>query len=146
MSIISSKKEISEDLLLKEYAQTLKDIRNRIKEAQVKSILSVNKELLKLYWYIGETITEKQKISNWGTKVIEQLANDLQSSFPGMSGFSKRNVFRMRAFFLAYQKVPQAVAQLDNLPIFNIPWGHNAILLENRSSFLSYKTKMLCSS
>ena len=54
MSIISSKKEISEDLLLKEYAQTLKDIRNRIKEAQAKSILSVNKELLKLYWYIGE--------------------------------------------------------------------------------------------
>ncbi|CDK30838.1 hypothetical protein [Candidatus Babela massiliensis] len=52
--IISSKKEISKALLLKEYAQTLKYIRNRIKEAQAKSILSVNKELLKLYWYIGE--------------------------------------------------------------------------------------------
>src|SRR3546814_19662963 len=96
MSIISSKKEISKDLLLKEYAQTLKDIKSRIKKAQAKSILSVNKELLKLYWYIGETITEKQKICNWGDKVIEKLAQDLQNSFPGMKGFSKINVFRMR--------------------------------------------------
>ncbi|CDK30839.1 PDDEXK nuclease domain-containing protein [Candidatus Babela massiliensis] len=83
---------------------------------------------------------------HWGTKVIEQLANDLQSSFPGMGGFSKRNVFRMRAFYLAYQKVPQAVAQLDNLPIFNIPWGHNAILLEkikNNKERLWYAQKTI---
>lgn len=102
--------------------------------------------MLKLYWYIGETITKKQKISNWGTKVIEQLANDLQSSFPGMGGFSKRNVFRIRAFYLAYQKVPQLVAQLDDLPIFNIPWGHNAVLLEkikNNKERLWYAQKII---
>ncbi len=134
MSIISSKKEISKDLLLKEYAQTLKDIKSRIKKAQAKSILSVNKELLKLYWYIGETITEKQKISNWGDKVIEKLAQDLQNSFPGMKGFSKINVFRMRAFYLAYEIVSQAATQFADLPIFNIPWFHNVIIIHKIKS------------
>jgi hypothetical protein len=58
------------------------------------------------------------------------LAKDLQNAFPGIGGFSERNLVRMRAFYLAYANPPQAVAELENLPIFKILWGHNAVLLE----------------
>lgn len=64
-----------------------------------------------------------------GTNIIENFAKDLQSSFPGASGFSPRNVFRMRAFYLAYEKVSQPATQIEDLPIFNIPWFHNVIII-----------------
>lgn len=112
------------------YAQAFLHIKKQIQEAQVKAALSVNTELIKLYWSIGKMISEKQKANSWGTKIIEQLARDLQKSFPGIEGFSRTNVFRMRAFFLAYSEVPQAVGQIDLLPFFSIPWGHNAVILE----------------
>jgi len=114
----------------KEYAQVLLNIKNQVKKTQIKAALSANKELILLYWSIGKTIAEKQKDNKWGTNIIEQLAKDLQNTFPDMTGFSQRNVFRMQAFFLAYEKVPQAVAEIADLPIFRIPWGHNAVLLE----------------
>lgn len=114
----------------KEYAQVLLNIKNQVKKTQIKAALSANKELILLYWSIGKTIAEKQKDNKWGTNIIEQLAKDLQNTFPDMTGFSQRNVFRMQAFFLAYEKVPQAVAEITDLPIFSIPWGHNAVLLE----------------
>lgn len=113
----------------KEYAETLASIKKQIQEAQTKAIFSVNKELIKLYWAIGKAITEKQEKSGWGTNVIENLAKDLQNSFPGMSGFSRANVFNMRAFYQAYEKVQQPARQFEDLPIFHIPWWHNIVLL-----------------
>jgi len=61
---------------------------------------------------------------------LERVAKDLQNNFPGIEGFSRTNLFRMRALYTAYAKVPQVVGQLEQLPIFSIPWGHNVILLE----------------
>ena len=72
----------------KNYVQTLAEIKSHIKEAQVKAALSANKELLKLYWYIGKTINEHQRQNNWKAGDLEKLAKDLQNSFPGMAGFS----------------------------------------------------------
>ena len=117
-------------LSIKDYAQTLLDLKKKIQEAQIKATMAANKELIKLYWYIGKTIVDRQRESAWGSNVIECLAKDLQNSFPGLGGFSRTNVFRMKAFFEAYEKIPQAVGQLENLPIFDIPWGHNALLIE----------------
>lgn len=114
----------------KEYIETLVILKKQVQEAQIKSALAANKELIALYWRIGKTIAEKQKKSSWGSNIIERLANDLQKEFPGIAGFSRRNVFRMQAFYLAYQKVPQLVAQFENHVIFNIPWGHNVLILE----------------
>lgn len=113
----------------KEYAQVLGDIKKQVQTAQIKAALAANKELIKLYWSIGKIIAEKQEISGWGSSVIERLAKDIQNSFPGLGGFSRANIFNMRAFYLAYEKVQQAVGQLDELPIFHIPWGHNVVLI-----------------
>src|SRR5438874_2367423 len=86
----------------KEYAQTLMSIKQQVQQAQIKATLSVNKELMILYWSIGKVIAEKQTADGWGTKTIEQLAQDLQNEFPGIGGFSRANVFRMKSFFLSY--------------------------------------------
>ncbi len=127
------------------YGKLLKDLKDRIRTAQVKAALSVNRELLKLYWEIGEAIVGKQQKEGWGSKVIDRLADDLQQAFPGLTGFSRANVYRMRSFYIAYkiqivaqavrqsraQFVPQAVGQLSPpKPILEIPWGHNVLLLE----------------
>jgi len=98
-----------------EYTETLIEIIKQIRESQTKAILSVNKELLKLYWTIGKIILEKQTTSDWGSNIIETLAKDIQKSFPGMAGFSRSNIFYMRAFYLAYEKVQQAAGQLENI-------------------------------
>lgn len=122
----------------KEYADTLAGLKKQIQESQLRAITSVNKELVRLYWTIGKTIVERQKNSGWGSNFIEKLAKDLQNSFPGVEGFSRRNVFRMRAFYLEYQLVPPAVAQIDELGnlgvLAQIPWSHNVILMEKLDS------------
>jgi len=118
------------DFSTQEYVATLAEIKKQIKQAQVKAIISVNKELLALYWFIGKTVVEREQKDGWGTQVIEKLAQDLQHEFPGIKGFSRSNVFSMKAFYLAYQPIVQeAPGQLQNLPVFIIPWWHNVILL-----------------
>lgn len=116
--------------LPEEYTQTLVELKRQIQEAQIKAISSVNRELLKLYWSVGKIIVDRQKRSGWGSSVIEQLAKDLQNEFPSVKGFSRTNIFRMRAFYLAYEKVPAPPGQFEELPVFSIPWWHNVVLLE----------------
>lgn len=123
----------------KGYARFLSAVKERIRNTQVKAALSANQELIRLYWDIGHRITERQEKEGWGSAVIERLAGDLQKAFPGVEGFSTRNIWRMRAFYLAYSKnLPQAVAE--------IPWGHNVILLEKLKDpveRLSYAQKII---
>ncbi len=113
-----------------EYGHILTHLKKEIKEAQIKAALAANKELIKLYWSIGQTIVEKQSAYGWGSGFIEQLAKDLKSAFPGIKGFSRANLFRMKAFFLAYEKVAQDVRQIESTPVFQIPWGHNVTILQ----------------
>jgi len=119
------------------YREFLEGIKSRIRSAQVKAALSANRELISLYWDIGKSIVERQDRDGWGKAVVERLAADLQTEFPGDSGFSPGNVWRMRAFYLAYTKgaanLSRAVTDLDgiNLPraMTEIPWGQNLELL-----------------
>ena len=113
-----------------EYIDIFKNIKQQIAQAQVKAVLAVNKELIKLYWAIGQTISVQQKIQGWGSKALEILAQDIQQDFPGLAGFSRSNIFRMQAFYAAYEIVAQPVRQLEDLPIFNIPWGQNLVIMQ----------------
>ncbi len=120
----------SANLVPKEYAKFLNHIKKDILQTQLKAALSVTKELTLLYWRIGKELSEKTASEEWGTKVVEKLANDLQNAFPGIAGFSKSNIFRMRSFFVAYDNCRTAARQLEESPITMIPWGHNVVLLE----------------
>jgi predicted nuclease of restriction endonuclease-like (RecB) superfamily len=107
------------------YAELLKQLKERIRTAQVKAALAVNAELVCLYWEIGNTILNRQNQEGWGTKVVDRLAHDLKTAFPDMSGFSPRNLKYMRKFAETYPDktiVQQVAAQ--------IPWWHNVILLD----------------
>ena len=107
------------------YASFLRSLKDRIRTAQVRAALAVNKELVLLYWQIGKEILERQDIVGWGAKVISKLTKDLKAEFPRMKGFSTRNLKYMRAFAGAYPDesiVQQAAAQ--------IPWFHNCVLLD----------------
>lgn len=120
------------------YAELLADLKARIASAQVKAALAVNRELISLYWETGKTIVARQRQEGWGKGVIEHLARDLHRAFPGMSGFSASNIWRMRAFYLAYCREVTILAQpVRELPpdqppeaMLDIPWGHNIVLVE----------------
>ncbi len=106
------------------YGEWLVDLKGRIHNAQQRATLAVNRELVQLYWQIGNDILNRQAQQGWGAKVIERLAHDLRTAFPDMKGFSRANLMYMRAFAEAWPDsaiVQQAVGQL--------PWGHNLVLL-----------------
>ncbi len=111
-------------MLDKEYISFLSDIKNKIKQAQIKAAIKVNEELLRLYWDIAKMIVAKQKESKWGDGIIEKISKDLKKEFPSLKGFSVRNLKYMKQWYLFYEKGQQAVAQ-----IFKIPWGHNIVII-----------------
>lgn len=112
--------------LLAGYREFLTDLKGRIRSAQIKAALSVNSEMIALYWEIGKGIIERQEGSGWGDAMIKRLSQDLRRDFPAMKGFSRTNLYRMRAFYLAYQEQPEFVPQL----VGQIPWGHNLVIFE----------------
>jgi predicted nuclease of restriction endonuclease-like (RecB) superfamily len=93
------------------YPAFLESLKSRVQQAQTKAMLSVNRELIKLYWDIGRQIAERQEQEGWGKNVVDRLAADIQKAFPGIRGFSASNVSRMRAFFLAYARGRENSAQ-----------------------------------
>jgi predicted nuclease of restriction endonuclease-like (RecB) superfamily len=97
-----------------------KDIKARVRAAQLKAGLAVNRELVLLYWHIGREILARQKQEGWGAKVIDRLSRDLAHEFPDMRGFSPRNLLFMRAFADGYAD-ETIVKQLVSL----LPWGHD---------------------
>jgi predicted nuclease of restriction endonuclease-like (RecB) superfamily len=84
------------------YGELLEDLKSRIRSAQVRAAVAVNRELIGLYWDIGRAIVERQQREEWGSAVIERLSRDLRAAFPEVQGFSPRNLWRMRALYVAY--------------------------------------------
>lgn len=112
------------------YDQFFAELKERIRTAQVKAALAVNRELVLLYWGIGRDILQRQLEQGWGAKVIDRLSHDLRNAFPTMKGFSSRNLKYMRALAEAYpdeEFVQQVAAQ--------IPWFHNCVILDKINHF-----------
>jgi predicted nuclease of restriction endonuclease-like (RecB) superfamily len=107
------------------YSELLQEIKERIRSAQVQASLSVNRELILLYWSIGRDLSQRFQNEGWGTKINERLAKDLQAAFPGVEGFSPRNLRYMRAFAEAWPE-QEILQQL----IAKLPWGHNLRVLD----------------
>src|SRR5258705_9988116 len=89
-----------------DYPAFLESLKSRVQQAQTKAMLSVNRELIQLYWDIGREIIQRQEREGWGKGIVDRLADDIQRAFPGLQGFSPVNVWRMRAFYLAYRPDP----------------------------------------
>src|SRR5262249_437567 len=107
------------------YPAFLAELKQRIRTARLHAALSVNRELILLYWSIGRDILARQHAQAWGSTVLDRLAADLRRTFPEMTGISGRNLKYMRALADAWPQeefVQRVVAQL--------PWGHNVSLLD----------------
>lgn len=134
------------------YKVWLSEWKARIKSAQIKAAIRVNTELLGLYWSLGRDIVAKQEVAAWGDGLIPRLSKDLKQAFPDLTGFSQRNLFYVRKWYLLYRGlneiipqieesidgviVQQVAAQLQGLDkeifvsVFFTPWGHHQVILD----------------
>jgi predicted nuclease of restriction endonuclease-like (RecB) superfamily len=109
----------------KSYHELLLELKTKIRTAQVRAMVTVNRQLVLLYWEIGQSILARQRQANWGDKILKQLAVDLKTEFPNMEGFSMTNLKYMRQFARSYTQFPIGQAPLDQLS-----WYHNITLLQ----------------
>ena len=142
------------------YRDWLKELKEKVRQAQIKAAVKVNTTLLEFYWELGADIVEKQKTAKWGSGFIQQLSKDMQEEFPGIKGFSDRNIEGVRKWYLFYAEEviisQQLVAKFKNktkeqlmpqseiIKIFQIPWGHNLVIIskcKNTEEALFYVTK-----
>ena len=110
------------------YKNYISSMKEDVRKAQIKATVSVNKELILLYWRIGKQILEMQEKEKWGSKVVEKISKDLKETFPDMKGFSPRNLTYMQTFVKSYpdyEFTQQLAAQ--------IPWFHNCLILDKLS-------------
>jgi predicted nuclease of restriction endonuclease-like (RecB) superfamily len=108
-----------------EYIKLLDSLKQKIRTAQIKAALSVNAEMIGLYWEIGKSILDRQQQEGWGQNVINRLSDDLKASFPDMKGFSPRNLGYMKKFAAVY---PDSAILQE--PLAKITWYHNITLLD----------------
>lgn len=108
-----------------QFKSFVSDIKNRILKGQYEALKSVNQELISLYWDIGKNIVKKQEEYGWGKSIVQNLSEELQKEFVGMKGFSERNLWSMRNFYIEYQ---------DNLKLqtlsAQIGWSHNVAIFQ----------------
>lgn len=99
-----------------EYRDWLKEIKQRLRQAQVKAAVQVNTALLTFYWELGADIVERQKSAQWGSGFLKQLSADLMEEFPDMKGFSYRNIRSIRQWYLFYSEgVPNLATGCDQI-------------------------------
>lgn len=118
--IKKGRKNMTKELDSNNYAALIQTLKTEISQARIRAHLSVNKEMISLYWRIGNQILDRQDKEGWGTKVIENISKDLRKAFPEMKGLSYQNISYMRQFAIEYREqefLQQAIGE--------IPWGHN---------------------
>lgn len=117
--------------LTTDYQRFITRVTDHVQQLQLRATVHVNAELMALYWQIGKDLAQGKGV--WGKSTIEQLAHDLQHIFPGIAGFSRINLLRMRAFYQAYATMSQPTQKQYGFPpdiCLQIPWGHNIVLFE----------------
>ena len=107
------------------YSQVLAALKARVLQAQYHALQTVNRDMIQLYWDIGRTIVEQQQRRGWGEGVVERLSKDLKVEFPGVAGFSSRNLRYMKLFYSTYKDNPK----LQPL-VAEIGWSHNLLILD----------------
>lgn len=116
-----------------EYAEWLKSVKSRYRQAQVKAAIKVNRELLRFYWALAGDIVAMNIEEHWGKGVMKQLSLDLRASFPEQTGFSLTNlkyVKRWYEFYCGAEEIGQQVVDQLGIPsaFDKIPWGHHIMI------------------
>ena len=100
-----------------EYADWIAELKHRYRSAQVKASVRVNSEKLLFNWQLGRDLVQKKAEEKWGAGVVEQVSLDLQREFPNAEGFSVRNIWYMKQWYLFYNqidtKLQRPVAEIE---------------------------------
>lgn len=107
-----------------DYEDKFSEIVQMISQSRDRAYQTVNTLLIDLYWKIGGYISEKIEKTEWGDSIVAQLADYIAKTQPGLRGFAKSNLFRMRQFYETYRG-NEIVAPL----VRQLPWTHNLIIL-----------------
>jgi len=120
-----------------EYKIWINELKKQVRSVQIKAAIAVNSELIKFYWDLGKSISEKQ--AEWGSKFLENLSSDLQDEFPEMKGFSVTNLKYCKLFYNYFAIRPQLEDDLQNIKspqleddlnfVKQIPWGHIKLII-----------------
>ncbi len=128
---------MKELLSSKDYRQFIISIKQRIQASQIKAAVAINRELLELYWFLGQQILEKQESAKWGGGFLKQMSQDLLTEFPAIKGFSYQNLKSIRQWYEFWNGEmsigKQPVSQLEikgKQLVFQIPWGHNILIIQ----------------
>ena len=117
---------VKEAALPTDYVRWIQTVKDRVRAAQLRTMVAVNVEQLLLYWDIRHDILERQKNEGWGAKVIQKMSEDLQCEFPTNNGFSIRNLKYMRAFAAAWPNRKLIV----QAPLAQLAWYSQIALIE----------------
>ena len=100
-----------------------------IESAKKNAYRKVNEELINMYWRVGQFISEEAKTASYGDSFIDELSRYIQDTFPGIKGFNRRGLYRMKQFYEAYanyEKVSPLVTQIN--------WTNNLLILSGTKS------------
>ena len=92
-----------------DYADWITDIKSRYRSAQVKAAVKVNAEKLLFNWQLGRDLVQKKAEERWDAGVVEQVSLDLKREFPDADGFSVRNLWYMKQWYLFYTQEGEAI-------------------------------------
>lgn len=123
-----------------EYANWLKELKERYNRSRIRASVHVNGELLKFYWSLGKDISEKKADSKWGSKFYETLSKDLQKEIPNVQGFSSTNLKYIKYFYELFKDEVSTCPQLVD-EFAKIPWGHIRYIIDSCKSDLICKSK-----
>jgi len=112
-----------------EYRAWLGELKTRFRQVQLKAAVAVNTALLQFYRELGADILARQQAARWGQGFLAQLSADLMREFPGVAGFSERNLKYVRQWVQFWQAAPGAIGQQAVAQLQAIPWGHNLALI-----------------
>lgn len=121
---------MSSDKLMQkpDYRQWLGELKTRFRQVQLKAAVAVNTALLQFYWELGADMVVKQTHFAWGSGFLTQLSADLSKEFPGVAGFSKRNLEQIRRWHSFWSQTP-SIAQQAASQLMGIPWWHHVVIL-----------------
>lgn len=114
---------------MEEIKRTFGKVANIIEMAKNNAYRKVNEELIKMYWLVGQFVSEEVRHSSYGDAFMDELAAFIQNEFPGIKGFNRRGLYRMKQFYETYadyEKVSPLVTQIS--------WTNNLLILSGTKS------------
>lgn len=97
---------------------------NIINESRQNALKKVNEELINMYWKVGQFLSKESEQAIFGDAYIDNIAKGIQDAFPGIKGFNRRGLYRMKKFYETY-KDNKAVAPL----MTQISWTNHLLIM-----------------